>query len=279
MTAITLGGALRAARARIDAVDARVLLQHATGLTHAQLISHDDRELAPAQADAFAALVERRTAGEPVAYLIGWREFFGRRFAVAPGVLIPRPDTELLVELALSRLRGLRAPHILDLGCGSGILAITLALELPGAAVVGVDASADALDMSRLNAAALRAQVRFVESDWYARLPAHDGAKFDLIVANPPYIAPDDPHLAQGDLRFEPRAALVGGGAGGEDDIAAIAMGAPAHLQAGGWLMVEHGWTQAQRVRALFVAAGFADVGTACDLAGRERACVGRLAA
>lgn len=278
MPGITLGEALRAARERIDAVDARVLLQHATGLAHAQLVAHADREIDAAQAGVYSALVERRAAGEPVAYLVGWREFFGRRFAVGPGVLIPRPDTELLVDLALSKLRGHSRPRILDLGCGSGVLAITLALEVPGAAVAGADASPDALEMSRLNAAALGAQVSFFESDWYAGLPEQVESKFDLIVANPPYIAPDDAHLAQGDLRFEPRAALVGGGEAGEGDIAAIARGAPMHLASGGWLLVEHGWTQAQRVRALFLAAGLADVETARDLAGNERACIGRRA-
>jgi len=275
---MTLGEALQAARARIDALDARVLLQHVTGLAHAQIAAHPERRLGDSQQAAFAALVERRAAGEPVAYLVGWREFYGRRFGVGPAVLIPRPETELLVELALSKLHGRRAPRILDLGCGSGILAITLALELPGASGVGVDASIEAIEIARRNAAGLGAQVRFVESDWYAGLPAQEGPKFDLIVANPPYIAPDDPHLAQGDLRFEPRDALVGGGAAGDDDIAAIARGAPAHLEPGGWLLVEHGWMQAQRVRGLFRAAGLIEVDTVADLAGNERACVGRRA-
>lgn len=272
---ITLGEALQAARARIDAVDARLLLQHATGLSHAQLVAYPERMVDAAQLAAFDALVARRAAGEPVAYLIGWREFYGRRFAVAPGVLIPRPDTELLVELALARVREKPAPRILDLGTGSGILAITLALELPGARVLACDRSPDALDVARANAGALDARVEFVASDWYAALGAH---RFDLIVSNPPYIAPDDAHLAQGDLRFEPRAALVGRGAAGEGDIASIAQGASERLEPGGWLIVEHGWTQAARVRELFVAAGLAEVETVRDLAGNERACVGRRA-
>lgn len=270
---ITLGEALQAARARIDAVDARLLLQHATGLSHAQLVAYPERMVDAAQLAAFDALVARRAAGEPVAYLIGWREFYGRRFAVAPGVLIPRPDTELLVELALARVREKPAPRILDLGTGSGILAITLALELPGARVLACDRSPDALDVARANAGALDARVEFVASDWYAALGAH---RFDLIVSNPPYIAPDDAHLAQGDLRFEPRAALTDGSRDGLDSLRAVVSGAPAHLAPGGWLLVEHGWDQAPACRDLLGRAGFTEIASLADLAGIARVAAGR---
>jgi len=264
--------ALRAARARIDAVDARLLLGHATGLSHAQLAAHPERMMDAAQLAAFEALVARRAAGEPVAYLIGWREFYGRRFRVAPGVLIPRPDTELLVELALVRMREKSAPHILDLGTGSGALAVTLALEIPAAQVTAVDFSPSALIVARANAAALAASVRCVESDWFAAL---DPARFDFIVSNPPYIAENDPHLAQGDVRFEPATALASGPAG-LDDLHRITAAAPGFLAAGGWLMMEHGYDQAAAVRALLVAAGFVEVASAQDLAGIERISFGR---
>lgn len=273
---MTLGEALQAARARIDALDARVLLQHVTGLGHAQIAAYPERMLDDAQDAAFAALVERRAAGEPIAYLLGWREFYGRQFSVGPAVLIPRPDTELLVDLALAKLRGHRAPQILDLGSGSGILAITLALELPEASVTGVDVSTDALDVSRLNAAALGAAVRFIASDWYAGLCGAGCGPFDLIVANPPYIAPEDPLLAQGDLRFEPRGALVGGGPAGLGDLHAIIDGACTRLRRGGWLLVEHGWEQGAATRALFAAAGFGAIETVRDLGGNERATLGQ---
>ena len=270
---MTLGEALQAARTRIDALDARVLLQHVTGFGHAQVAAYPERMLDAAQDSALAALVERRAAGEPVAYLVGWREFYGRRFGVTPAVLIPRPETELIVELALARMRACTAPRVLDLGCGSGILAITLALELPQARVSGVDASAAALAVAGANAAALGVCVELVESDWYADV-VEDG--FDLIVANPPYVAPGDPHLAQGDVRFEPRSALVGGGPAGLSDLQAIIDGARTRLRPGGWLLVEHGWEQGEATRAQFAAAGFGAIETARDLAGNERVSLGQ---
>lgn len=270
---MTLGEALREARLRIDALDARVLLQHVTGLGHAQIAAYPERMLDDAQGASFTALVERRAAGEPVAYLVGWREFYGRRFDVTPAVLIPRPETELIVELALARVRGCAAPRVLDLGCGSGILAITLALELPQSRVSGVDVSPAALAVARANAVALGARIALVESDWYDSV-AEKG--FDLIVANPPYVAPGDPHLAQGDVRFEPCSALVGGGPAGLADLQAIIDGALALLRPGGWLLVEHGWEQGEATRALFATAGFGAIETVCDLAGNERVGIGQ---
>ncbi|WP_374494363.1 peptide chain release factor N(5)-glutamine methyltransferase [Zoogloea sp.] len=268
-----IGDALAAARGRIPASEARLLLGALLHCSTAQIAAYPERELAPALAARFADWLERRAQGEPVAYLLGVREFFGRQFGVTPAVLIPRPETELIVELVLSRSTALNnIPAILDLGTGSGALAVTLALELPGARLVAVDCSAEALGVARHNADALGAQVEFIESDWFAALP---GRRFDFIVSNPPYIAEDDPHLAEGDVRFEPLGALASGHAG-LDDLARIAADAPAFLVPGGWLMMEHGYDQAGAVRGLLASAGFDDVASARDLAGIERVSFGR---
>jgi release factor-specific protein-(glutamine-N5) methyltransferase len=223
------------------------------------------------QAARYVELLDRRAAGEPVAYLLGEREFYGRRFGVSPAVLIPRPETELIVDLVKARRPG-AAPAVLDLGTGSGALAVTLALEIPAARVTAVDLSPAALAVARGNAAALGAQVSFVESDWFAAVGA---ARFDFIVSNPPYIVDDDPHLAEGDVRFEPRSALASGRSG-LDDLTRIAAAAPAFLAPGGWLLMEHGYDQAAAVRALLAAAGFVAVESARDLAGIERVTLGR---
>ena len=268
----SIGEALAAARGRIPASEARLLLGALLGCSTAQIAAYPERALAPGLAARFADLLERRAAGEPVAYLLGTREFFGRDFRVTPAVLIPRPETELIVELVLARVAtNDGAPRILDLGTGSGVLAVTLALELPGARLTALDRSAEALDIARVNAAALGAQVDFIESDWFA---AVDGAGFDFIVSNPPYIAADDPHLAEGDVRFEPTGALASGRTG-LDDLARIVAGAPAFLMPGGWLMMEHGYDQAASVRALLAGAGFDAVASARDLAGIERVSYG----
>ena len=260
------------ARDRIGPVDARALLQHVTGLGHAQLASAPECELDARSWQDFEALVVRRSAGEPIAYLIGWREFYGRRFVVTPDVLIPRPETELLVDLALQGVDRAERLRILDLGTGSGVLATTLALELPAADLTATDVSLAALSVARRNADALGARVRLIESDWYSAL-ADEG--FDLIVSNPPYVAPGDPHLDQGDLRFEPRMALVGQGAVGAGDLKKIVRSARAHLRPFGRLLVEHGWDQGPALRACLNAAGFDTVTTARDLGGNERATVG----
>ncbi len=264
-----------AAAAGLPALEARLLLSHVTGLTRTQLITRDDETLAPAQRDSVAALLGRRLAGEPVAYLLGEREFFGRAFRVTRDVLIPRPDTEIAVEAALKLLAPLPAPRVLDMGTGSGALAVTLACERPDAEVWATDISPGALQVAQDNARALgAANVRFLASDWYAALP--DGLRFDLIVSNPPYIAAGDPHLGQGDLRFEPIDALTDHG-DGLSDLGTIVAGAAARLHAGGWLLMEHGYDQGQAARDLLAAAGMAEIFTARDLAGHERCSGARL--
>ncbi|MGH8818604.1 MAG: peptide chain release factor N(5)-glutamine methyltransferase, partial [Achromobacter pestifer] len=214
-----------------------------------------------------------RLAGEPMAYLVGHREFMGHRFRVTPDVLIPRPDTEVLVETALECVAGVAGPAVLDLGTGSGAIAISIALARRDARVMASDVSAAALAVAAGNAWELTASVRFVEGSWYEAVPAGEG--FDLIVSNPPYVASDDPHLGQGDVRFEPRGALTDG-AGGLEDLGRIVAGAGRHLKPGGSLWMEHGWDQAQAVRDLLAAAGFDAVHSRQDLAGIERISGGR---
>ncbi len=264
---LSLGAALAAARQRIDRLDARLLLQYASGCTHADLLARPEMVLgAPARAQ-FAEWVARRAAGEPLAYLVGEAEFGGRVFQVSPAVLIPRPDTEVLVELALARLQGMENPDVLDLGTGSGIVAVSLALECPAARVVAVDVSPAALAVAANNAGRLGAAVDFVASDWFAALA---GRRFDLIAANPPYIAADDPHLAGDGLPFEPQTALTDGG-DGLACLRRIVAGAGAHLRPGGWLLLEHGHEQGAACRNLLAAAGFQGVFTHPDLAGSDR--------
>ncbi len=269
----SLGEALAAARGRIPASEARMFLREVTGCSAAQVAAYPERALSAEQAARYAGLLERRAAGEPVAYLLGEREFYGRSFRVSPAVLIPRPETELIVDLVKARVAPGTAPAVLDLGTGSGALAVTLALEIPAARVTAVDLSPAALEVARANAAALGAQVSFVESDWFAAVGAE---RFEIIVSNPPYIVDDDPHLAEGDVRFEPRSALVSGRSG-LDDLTRITAAAPAFLAPGGWLLMEHGYDQAEAVRALLGAAGFVAVESARDLAGIERVSLGQL--
>lgn len=269
----TVGAALVAARGRIPASEARLFLREILGVSAARIAAYPEDNLTPAQAERFADLLERRAAGEPVAYLLGVREFYGRDFKVGPAVLIPRPETELIVDLVRERVPAGAAPAILDLGTGSGTLAVTLALELPAASVTAVDFSAAALGVARANADALGARVGFVESDWFAALDA--GERFGVIVSNPPYVADGDPHLAEGDVRFEPASALASGPAG-LDDIVRIVAAAPAFLTPGGWLLLEHGYDQAAAVRELLLAGGFVEVASARDLAGIERITLGR---
>ena len=254
-------------------VDAQVLLAHALGCARTWLVAHADDPLPRLQADAFFALAKRRRAGEPVAYLTGTREFWGLALRVTPDVLIPRPETETLVELALEWLPRDGAPRVLDLGTGSGAIALAIAKERPRARVVATDASAAALAVARDNAA-LHAltNVAFAQADWYDGMP--DGA-FDLVVSNPPYVAAGDPHLAAGDLRFEPAAAL----ASGVDGLAAlrtIIAGAPPRLARGGALAVEHGYDQSPAVQELMRDAGFGQVTVRRDLAGIPRVVGGR---
>ena len=251
------------ARISMPLREARLLLRHVLGVTHAALEAHPEREVSPRETADFHTLAMRRAAGEPIAYLTGHREFYGLEFHFTPAVLIPREETELLVEIAVEK----PARRILDLGTGSGCLAIAVARELPRAQVTAVDVSAAALDVARENAARHGATVRFVQGDWFAPL---GGERFDLILANPPYVAEADPHLAQGDVRFEPRGALAAG-PDGLDDIRRIAAAAAAHLVAGGRLVFEHGYDQAQAVAALLAQAGFVAIEQRRDLAGIPR--------
>ncbi|TIC79729.1 peptide chain release factor N(5)-glutamine methyltransferase [Crenobacter intestini] len=256
-------------------LEARLLMMAASGFDRVRLIAHDDETLPGHAQAAFEALVARRRAGEPVAYLLGEREFYGRPFAVTPAVLIPRPETELLVDTALARVERNLPCRVVDLGTGSGAIAVTLALEAPAWQVRAVDLSDDALAVARGNAARLGATVGFMQGSWYAPLGGDTG--FALIASNPPYIRADDHHLGQGDVRFEPSLALTDGG-DGLACLREIAAGAPARLAAGGWLMVEHGFDQGHDCRALFAAAGLTAVETLQDLAGLDRVTVGQRA-
>ncbi|NBS95557.1 MAG: peptide chain release factor N(5)-glutamine methyltransferase [Betaproteobacteria bacterium] len=271
-------------------LDAQVLLGHVLGRDRTWLIAHGDEPLPQASRDRYARLLRRREAGEPIAYLVGHREFFGHRFAVGPMVLIPRPETELLVELALEALP--EGAHVLELATGSGAIAISMALARPDLAVLATDISLTALAVAQCNARELGATIDFAAGDWYealepriAVLPdpigsappsrtAADHGRFDRIVANPPYIAQQDPHLQRGDLRFEPPGALASG-ADGLDAIRIIIEGAPARLSAGGCLLIEHGYDQGPAVRALLEAAGLHAVRSWSDLAGHDRVSTG----
>jgi release factor glutamine methyltransferase len=268
---MNFGAALAAASGRIDPREAKLLLREASGASAAAVAAFPERELGADAAAKYFDWLSRRELGEPIAYLVGWREFFSRRFEVGPGVLIPRPETELLVEAVLGRIA--RAPsRVLDLGTGSGAIAISIACEAPQAEVWALDASDAALAIARRNATALGARVRFAKSDWFSALADE---RFDVLVSNPPYIAERDPHLEQGDLRSEPRSALASG-QDGLDDIRRIILSAPSHLRPDGWLLFEHGYDQAAAVRELIDAAGFVDVASLRDLAGIERVSLGR---
>ena len=292
----SIGAAWRLAMRRIDRLDARLLVEHVAACTHAELIASPERPLAAEAAVRLAALVERRAAGEPLAYLTGCTGFYGLEFGVSPAVLIPRPDTELIVDLALARARALqaagKAPRLLDLGTGSGAIAVALAVSLagalPAARVCAVERSPAALEVARANASRHGVDVVFHQGDWFAPLAAAaadagpDSApdvtsdpRFDIVVSNPPYVAAGDPHLAQDGLPFEPQEALSDGG-DGLSCLRAIVREAPAHLLPGGWLLLEHGYDQAAAVRALLVAAGFVEVASWRDLAGIERVSGGR---
>ncbi len=270
----TIREALDAAQQVTDRIEARVLLREVLKQSDAYLLAHGDDLLTAEQAQQYVALVVRRVAGEPVAYITGRREFYGREFVVTPSVLIPRPETELLVELALQRLPVGASGRVLDLGAGSGCIGITIAAERPEAQVTLVDASETALEIARANAAQwASANTTLLHSDWYSAVAAE---RYDLIVANPPYVAEGDAHLQQGDLRFEPRSALASG-VDGLNDLQQIIARAPQHLRAGGWLLLEHGFDQAVACAWLLEAAGFQDVFNAPDLAGVPRVSGGRL--
>jgi release factor glutamine methyltransferase len=266
--AITAGvtvGALQT-QSLLDALDNRILLCHALGLTRVGLITQSERALGADEARRFAALVQRRLDGEPIAYIVGQREFFGLPFEVSGAVLIPRPDTELLVELTLERLPP--SGRVLDMGTGSGAIAVALAHTRRDADVTALDVSPEALAVARRNAAANGARVAFLQSDWYAAL---DGLPpFDVIASNPPYIASGDRHLSEGDLRYEPVGALTDH-ADGLSALRVIVAGAPARLKPQGWLLMEHGYDQSAAVRELLTEQGYTDVQSWTDLAGIER--------
>lgn len=281
--ATNVAGLIDAATARLSSalgldrrearIEARALAVHAWGVETAWLIAHDTDVPDAAQRAAFIVLLDQRLAGRPVAYLTGTREFYGRPFTVTPDVLIPRPETELLVEQALSHLPAERPSRVLDLGTGSGCVAVTLALERPHTVVTGVDRSRAALALAARNARALDASVRFVQGDWFSALASE---RFDLIVGNPPYVAAGDPHLGRGDVRFEPPGALASG-SDGFDDLRRIIRGAPAHLAPGGWLWLEHGFEQGELTRQLLCEAGFDNVATRPDAAGLPRVSGGQV--
>ena len=252
--------------------EAKLLLAHVIDRDRAWLAAHGDVPLTREQVLAFDALARQRRDGEPIAYLTGRREFFGLDLEITRDVLIPRPETELLVELALSWLPKEDSSRVLDLGSGSGAVALAVAAHRPRSAVVGADVSAAAVALARRNAERLGiANATFIESDWFTRVPAEH---FAVIVANPPYVAEADEHLGQGDLRFEPASALASGG-DGLDAIRAIVAVAPRYLPPGAALALEHGHDQAAAVQSLLRAAGLRAVASARDLAGIQRVSYG----
>ncbi|HWT73041.1 MAG TPA: peptide chain release factor N(5)-glutamine methyltransferase [Oxalicibacterium sp.] len=269
----SIAAVLRGQRVPLPQLEVRMLLEHVVRLTRVQMITQAERPLSADEARQFDTLCARRIAGEPMAYLLGEREFYGLALQVDPNVLIPRPETELLVELALQHL----PPNgrVLDMGTGSGAIAVAIAHARPDAQVSALDASMPALQVAQANAARHGVRVRFVHSDWFAAI---DGERFDLIVSNPPYIVAGDRHLSEGDLRFEPIDALTDH-ADGLSALRTISTGAAAHLIPDGWLLMEHGYDQAQPVRALLDAAGLGKVQSWRDLAGIERASGGQITA
>ncbi|WP_295481176.1 peptide chain release factor N(5)-glutamine methyltransferase [uncultured Pseudomonas sp.] len=254
-------------------LDAELLLSAALGKSRSYLHTWPERIVSSEAADTYAAWLERRRAGEPVAYILGHQGFWKLDLEVAPHTLIPRPDTELLVEAALELLPA-SAAQVLDLGTGTGAIALALASECPAWQVTAVDRVEEAVALAERNRQRLHlANVQVRASHWFEALA---GERFDLIISNPPYIASEDPHLSAGDVRFEPSSALVAG-ADGLDDLRLIIARAPQHLVAGGWLLLEHGYDQASAVRELLTASGFSDVGSRRDLGGHERISLGRL--
>ena len=255
--------------ALIDPLEARILMAHALHCSRVQLVIRENDDLSAEQVNEISGLLLRRMQGEPIAYLTGEREFYGLSFAVTPDVLIPRPETELLVELAIERLP--QAGRAVDLGTGSGAVAVSLAHMRRDAQINATDISNEALAVARRNAEYHRVKIQYLRSDWFETLEG----MFDLIVSNPPYIAASDVHLSQGDLRFEPASALTDH-ANGMTALSAIIEGAPAHLKPGGWLLLEHGYDQATAVRTQLTRAGWSNVQSWKDLAGIERISGGR---
>ena len=254
-------------------LDAEVLLMHVTGLARTAVITRAQEQLLPEHEERLLELLNRRVHGEPIAYLTGRREFWSLELNVTPDVLIPRPDTELLVEQALARIPEDAEWTVADLGTGSGAIALAIATERPRCRLIATDSSPAALVVARGNAARHDiTNVQFRQGKWLEPLA---GTRLDVIVTNPPYVRADDPHLTQGDVRFEPRSALVAG-TDGLDAIRSIAADAVSCLRPGGWLLFEHGYDQAQAVRALLEAHGYTMVISCRDTAGHERITAGR---
>lgn len=260
-----------AASSESPLLDAEVLLCKVLDKPRSYLRAWPDKRLETDEITAFEMLVAKRQTGIPIAYITGSREFWSREFTVTPDVLIPRPDTECLIELSLQLFPANQAIRIIDLGTGSGIIAVTLAAERPRAEVCATDFSLAALYVAQLNARKHHANICFYQSDWFTDVPV---GKFDLIISNPPYIATDDEHLRAGDIRFEPRHALVAAEQG-LSDIKAIAESARHYLETGGYLLIEHGYDQEHRVQAIFNRCGYRHVQTHQDLSGQPRVTIG----
>ena len=256
----------------LSATEARILLAHALRVGRAWIVAHGRDPVPQAQANAVEALFARRREGEPVAHLTGEREFCGLSLSMTPNVLIPRPETEHVVEQALALIAGRKTPKVLDLGTGSGAIAVAIAHARRDAQVCASDVSAEALAVASRNASRHAVAVRFVQSDWFLALAEE---RFDVIASNPPYVADADPHLAQGDLRFEPQAALRGG-PDGMDCIRVIAAAARMHLTPGGWLVFEHGYDQGPACVRLLVGLGYTNVVDTQDLSSLPRVCKGQ---
>ena len=259
-------------------IEASLLCQHLLVVNRAWLISHENDFLDANQQVAFEALVQRRLNGEPMAYILGSREFYGLPLKTTSATLIPRPDTETLVEAALAKIPQKANFNILDLGTGTGAVALAIAKHRPNCKLTAVDASSAALSVALENSQALKLNnVRLLESDWFSALNLDKEAeRFDVIISNPPYIAQDDEHLKQGDLRFEPLSALASG-VDGLDDIRKIIQDAPDYLNPNGWLMLEHGYDQADAVYLLLKARGFSQIDHAKDIAGTLRVTFGAI--
>lgn len=268
---------LSAAGSESPAADVDCLMSEAFGKDRSWLMIHDTDEATSEKLIEFDSMLARRLNGEPIAYITGHREFWSLRLKCSPATLIPRPDTETLVEEAIRYLSAMDhknyAPRVLDLGTGTGAIALAIKSEIGEADVLGTDISHDAVELAKTNAEANQLSVSFYASDWFKNVEG----KFDLIVSNPPYIAANDKHLSQGDVRFEPETALVSG-ADGLDDIRIIADNSKKHLNAGGCLMIEHGWDQGSAVREILFSEGYADIRTVRDLGGNDRVTTGRIA-
>lgn len=253
--------------------DAEILLGFVTGKARTFIIAFGETPLTNNQMEQLETLLSRREQGEPIAYLVGEREFWSLSLSVSPATLIPRPDTECLVEQALLRLPPGEAVNILDLGTGTGAIALAMASERPDCHIVGIDLQPDAVKLAQYNAQKLGiVNARFLQGSWFKPLPQQ---RFALIASNPPYIDAADPHLSTGDVRFEPTSALVAENAG-LADLAHIIQSANAYLEDGGWLLLEHGWQQAVAVQTLLRQAGYRDVSTVKDYGGNDRVSLGR---